>query len=401
MATLEEWDDAQIVAQRLNSTERMLIARGTDGRYVPTGHVLFARRGAMFAIPFDVQRLEPRGASAPVLEGVLRTMGAVTAVSFTGSTHFAVSDSGTIAYVAGPASGTLDQSRLVLVDRSGKSQALQVPVGAHESPRVSSDGKQLAFVTTGNRQAYVSIYDIAGVSAPRRLTLEGSNRLPVWATTSHVAFQSDRGGDLAIWWQRADGTTPAERLTTPDSGVEHVPGPWFPDGRGFFFIERKSGTNRLLTLSLGERKAAPFGAVESKLALRAVLSPNGRWVAYTISGGETEGIFLQPFPATGAVYPVVSPGRFPHWGPTGRDILYSAQGQAWAATLSTERSVTFGTPMPLPREISALLAPGFDYDVMPDGRLIAITSVGEDASQRQIQIVQNWFEELRARVPAN
>ena len=82
MGTLEGMDDSQIVAQRLDSTERKPIARGTDARYVTTGHVLFARRGVMFAIPFDVERLEPRGAAVPVLEGVLRTRALPTAGPF-------------------------------------------------------------------------------------------------------------------------------------------------------------------------------------------------------------------------------------------------------------------------------------------------------------------------------
>ena len=76
------------------------------------------------------------------------------------------------------------------------------------------------------------IYDVSGASAMRRLTLGGRNRVPVWsADGQRVAFQSDRDGDLGLFWQRADGTTPAERLTKPDKDTAHVPESWSPDGK--------------------------------------------------------------------------------------------------------------------------------------------------------------------------
>ena len=400
MATQEEWDEAQIVAQRFDSSERKPVARGTDARYLPTGHVLFVTRGVMFAVPFDIQRLEPRGAPVPVLEGVLRTMGAPVAGSATGGAHFSVSDTGTIAYVPGPASGGFDEARLMLTDRLGRSEALPVPPGAHESVRVSRDGKQAAIVTSSTSETYVSIYDLSGGTAPRRLTLQGNSRFAVWATDSHVAFQSDREGDLAIWRQRADGTTPAERLTRPEPGTEHVPGPWFPEGRRFLLVERKKeATDTLQIFSLGEGKAQTFGGVQNRGRIRASLSPNGRWVAYTPTGGEATGILLQPVPATGAVYPGPSPGRFPHW--SGNDeLLYSALGQLRSVKVRTEPSVTIGNPVPLPSEVSGVLAPALDYDVMPGGGFIAVTPAGKEVSGRQIHIVQDWFEELKARVPS-
>ena len=84
------------------------------------------------------------------------------------------------------------------------------------------------------------IDDVSGATSIRRLTLGGRNRVPVWsADGEHVAFQSDREGDLAIWWQRADGTTAAERLTKPDKDTAHVPESWSPDGKTLLFSVAK------------------------------------------------------------------------------------------------------------------------------------------------------------------
>jgi Tol biopolymer transport system component len=54
----------------------------------------------------------------------------------------------------------------------------------------------------------------------RRLTYGGNNRHPVWSSDStRVTFQSDREGDLGIFWQLADGTGGVERLTKAETRV--------------------------------------------------------------------------------------------------------------------------------------------------------------------------------------
>ena len=95
---------------------------------------------------------------------------------------------------------------------------LKVPPGLYEYPRVSPDGTRLAFGTSDGKEAVVSIYELSGASAVRRLTFGGNNRFPIWsADGQRVAFQSDREGDPAVFWQPADGGT-AERLTTARPG---------------------------------------------------------------------------------------------------------------------------------------------------------------------------------------
>ena len=92
-------------------------------------------------------------------------------------------------------------------------KALKLPPGRYHFPRVSPDGKRVAFETSDGKEAFVSIYELSGESSVRRLTFGGNNRFPVWSGDGRrVAFQSDREGDAAVFWQSADGGT-AERLT--------------------------------------------------------------------------------------------------------------------------------------------------------------------------------------------
>jgi Tol biopolymer transport system component len=121
----------------------------------------------------------------------------------------------------------------------------------------------------------------------RRLTFGGRNHFPIWsADGERIAFQSDREGDAAIFWQRADGTGAAERLTRPDKGVAHIPQAWDPAGEKFLFGRTGTGEtvgSSLWTFSLRDRKAEPFG-VRYSGTLRppsAAFSPDGRWVAYS------------------------------------------------------------------------------------------------------------------------
>ena len=95
----ERWDKAQVVAQSLvDGTRRVLIEGGSDARYLPTGHLVYAVGGTMFAVPFDAESLMVTGTPVPVIVGVRRATGLVT-----GTAQMAVSTTGTLVYLPGPA----------------------------------------------------------------------------------------------------------------------------------------------------------------------------------------------------------------------------------------------------------------------------------------------------------
>jgi Tol biopolymer transport system component len=138
-----------------------------------------------------------------------------------------------------------------------------------------------------DNQASIHIYDLSGRSAVRRLTFGGNNRLPTWSSEgTHIAFQSDREGDPAIFWQRADGTAAAERLTKPEPGEAHEPESWSPAGDFMLFSVKRGADFTLWTLSLKNRRAMRYGDIHSSVTpTNATFSPDGKWVAYTESEG--------------------------------------------------------------------------------------------------------------------
>jgi Tol biopolymer transport system component len=205
--------------------------------------------------------------------------------------------------------------------------------------------------------------------------LGGRNRVPVWSADSeHVAFQSNREDDLAVWWQRADGTTPAERLTKPDKDTAHVPESWSPDGKTLLFSVVKGSSYSLAALAVAEKKVTAFAGVESSVLLGAAFSPEGKWVAYTVGKPGDTALFVQPFPPTGATYPVSKGGGIhATWTPDGKELVYTAgPAQMVAVSVTTRPAFTFSNSVPVPRPFVERNSQfERNYDVMPARRFSA------------------------------
>ena len=402
------WEKAKIYVQPLKpgSARKLLIDGGADARYVSTGHIVYAFGGTLFAVPFDLGRLQVTGGQVPVVEGVRRS----TATS--GAAHFSFSNAGSLIYVPGPVSISGGaQITLAMFGRQGELERLKLPLKAYAFPRVSPDGKRVAVSTDDPKDSNVWIYDLAGSTAPRQLTLGGANRYPVWsANGERVAFQSDREGDLGIFWQKADGTGTAERLTPkPEQGIAHIPDSWSPDGKMLAYTAIKGSEAAVWIYSFQDKKVSVFAEKAGALIGRAAFSPDGKWLAYQSTETGTPQIFVQPFPSTGAKYPVARGGQ-PFWSPDGREILYNPAAQQIAFVgIATRPSFSFGEPTIMPLAGLRSRNPATDprvWDVMPDGKKIIGTaeasadpvSSGTTAGP-QIQVVLNWFEDLKQRVP--
>ena len=109
------------------------------------------------------------------------------------------------------------------------------------------------------QEEFIALYELAGTKAMRRLTLGGRNRFPVWASNGRrVAYQSDREGDVSIFWQPADGSGAPERLTKAAPGESHAPESWSPTTNTLLFSVLKDGAHTLWALSLPDKNVAPI-----------------------------------------------------------------------------------------------------------------------------------------------
>lgn len=395
------WDKAQIVVQSLKSGERkILIEGGSDARYLPTGHIVYALGSTLFAIPFDVKKLRRLGSPISVLEGVMRSSDGASATA-----DFSVSDSGSLVYVPGELAPS-EARVLSLVDRAGVRKPLNIPAGNYAQPRVSPDGKQLVLYVDDGNERFVAIYDLAGSGPLRRLTFGGHNERPLWTHDGkRVVFASDRDGDAALFWQPADGG-PAELLTKVAPGILPQPEAWTPDGKVIIFSNRigigaRGGGIATFSLTSGEK---PKLLIKPP-AGNPSLSPDGRWLAYASNeSSDRNNVYVEPYPPTGAKYQIsTSGGGSPLWSPDGKQLYYVAQGQIMAVDVQqTQPNFVPGKTTPL--RIEGVTGGPRPYDLLPDGKLVVLMPQSQAESGRapldQINITLNWFEELKLRVPA-
>jgi serine/threonine-protein kinase len=403
------WDQARIVVQSLRSGERtVLINGGSDARYVPTGHIVYALRTNLLAVPFDERSLTVTGGPVPILAGIGRS----AQTNDTAAMFFSFSSSGALAYFVGVNEDLQTTRSLALVDRKGKSVALPMPPLQYDDPRISPDGTQLAVRINTENESNIWIYDLTGVLAPRRLTFGGTNTSPAWAPDSRrIAFISNRDDNRnAIFWQPADGSGSAERLTDLKA-AQPLNLRFSPDGKIVYRDAHGDGSLWILPVD-GDRK--PQLVIDSAgNQFDPSFSPDGRWIAYGSNESRRNALYVQPYPPTGAKYQITAANAFdPLWSPNGRQIFWIdvppdvragwSLGALMSVDVRTGSGITYANQT---RVFDSVLVSGnWPYDVTPDGsRFVVLLRAGgadpDTAPNPEIRVTLNWFEELRQRVP--
>ena len=405
----ERWDKAQIVAQAIGSTERKTIVKGgADGRVLRSGHLVYAVGGVLFAVPFDARKLETVGGPVPVVEGVSRSTGLQT-----GAAHFAVSHTGTLAYIAGPAVTGVGESSVSLLDPQGRVERLKLPPHNYQSPRFSPNGQQLVLGLNDGRTANILVADLDNHTQPRQLTFGSNNRFPIWTPDgTRITFQSDRENDRSIFWQSADGKGSAEVLMKAEHGESLTPESWSPDGDTLLFTSQ-TGTRQyvLNAFTRHDKRRQPFANVQSTSQTNAGFSRDGRWVVYSIGAvsGSDNGVgtvYVRPFPATDEVH-LIGPGVSPFWARDTMSLYFVANpGVSAFSVVNITTEPRFGATEPSAVSRPAITGGGPNlpraYDVAPDGKHLVVLTASDQPGTvvaGQIQFVLNWFQELKSRVP--
>jgi serine/threonine-protein kinase len=385
--------NAQVAVQSVETGERRNLIQGaTDPRYAPSGHLLYAQGGNLMAVPFDPRRPTATGTTVPVIEGVLQS-------TFSGAAQYSFSATGSLVYVPG---GSLSaRSRLVWVNRNGVEQPLPAPSRSYLMPRISPDGRRVA-VTIADQETQIWLYDLSRETLPR-LTFEGSHNgvPPLWSPDGkRIAFASNREGSINVFWQLADGSGGQERLTS--GAYTRAPMSFSPDGQLLAFIEVNATTGYdIWVLRLSDRKAQTFLQTPFNESV-ARFSPDGRWLAYISDETGRYEVYVRPYPGPGEKLPISTEGGTePVWNPNGRELFYRSGGKMMAVDIATQPNFTAGRPRMLFQgqyEPTPLTSP--NYDVSADGqRFLMVKASEQEQANTQINVVQNWFEELKRRVP--
>jgi eukaryotic-like serine/threonine-protein kinase len=361
------------------------LAGGERPNYASSGYLVYSQEGTLMAARFDLARLELVGSPVAVQEGVMRC------IPCAGGAQYAFSDSGALVYIPGIADpGDLS---MVWVGRDGKEELLPAPARSYSTPRVSPDGRYVAM--TGPPSG-IWIYDL-GRGTLTRLNSDGFN--PAWTSDSkRVAFQTNVQGKVNLFWQSADGSAGAERLATSDS--RQSAGSFSRDGQLLAFNETGLTTGAdIFIMRLGDRKAEPFFQAPSDQGA-AKFSPDGRWIAYVSDETGQREIYVQPYPGPGAKSQIsIDGGAEPAWSPNGRELFYRNGDRMLAVDITTQPAFSAGKPKLIfegrYRRAGGQLP---NYDVAADGRFLMLKPHDQPATQ--FNVVLNWFEELKEKVPA-
>ena len=406
--TIGGFDEAELDVLDLKSGQTKTIHRGGYfGRCVPSGHILFINRGTLYAVKFDVSRLETLGAPVALASDV-----AVNAISASGQFAVSAEGSGTLVYIAGRPQ---DQAYPIQwMNAAGETQMLLAAPRLYHSPSLSPDGRFLAMSTGGLVFGDLHVLDISRGSLSQ-LTFNGqSNTQPTWAPDGkHLAFVSKPDSRYILWWIRADGSGQPRKLL--ESADTLLFASFSPDGRHIAFSRTSMGTGGdiwILPLDLTDLDNPRPGTPElflqtPKSESGPVFSPDGKWLAYQSDESGRYEVYVRPFPGPGGKWLVSSDGgTSPAWSAASHQIFYStpnghqmrvvdyqAHGDAFAAS----------PPRPWGGSRRLISSSGTDFAVSPDGKRIVgfISEIKEadHAGNLQMTFLVNFFDELKRKVP--
>lgn len=372
----------------------MLEHGGMYPRYVPSGHLLYVTKGTLFAIHFDPERLEVRGAPS--------ALGPVASNSSTGTAQFDVSLNGTLAYRPAGVEGL---TTIQWLDGVGKTVPLILEAAVYNILHLSPDGNRLLFALSQGSSTDLWIYDWQ-TARKTRLTNGLVTSWPLWSPDGRfVVFQAAGG----MFWTRADAATTPQLLT--QSRNLQLPTSFAPDGTLAFSEVTPGGLGEVRTVRV-ESHSGQLKAGEPQSFLKtpsdnafAAFSPDGRWLAYANSEAGGYEVYVRAYPDNGTQVQISNAGGLsPVWSRNNHELFYRTEDQRVMVASYRVSGGSFQADKPrvwFGKQL-ANLGQGGGFDVAPDGKRAVALMQAEAAepaeAQHHVMLILNFFDEVRRRV---
>ena len=379
--TGKSFNDARIEALSFKTGKlKVLIEGGTGGRYLPGGYLAYSRNATLFVVGFDPKRLEVQGTPVPMIEGVMTG-------SSNGDADFAVSNNGTLVFQPGTFSSF--QRNLVWIDRSGKATNVSAEVKPYGPPTLSPDGKRIALTLQGSSYD-VWIDDLERDTFTKVSFGADDYRPRISPDGKMLGYNSSKSGSQQVYVKH--GIVQGEETTVTDGPEEKEFFGWTPDSREIIFSRKNKDTGWDLYAAAitGDHKprpllVAPFDQHD------AALSPDGKWLAYVSDESGQPNVFVQSMSDPDTRAQVSSDGgSTPRWARSSNELFFWSKHRLM--------SVKFAGGGLDPGKPTVLFEDKKDwagYDVAADGRFLVARDADTNGAGTQINVVLNWFEELK------
>ena len=374
-------DTSRIEVVHLETGVSQVLLEGSSPQVAPGGELLFRRRGGLWAVPFDAERLAVKGTPVPLVASV-RSVGP--------GSVYSIARDGSLAYMA----GAIADSSLVWIDRTGKSTPALTARGSFQSPRLSPDGTRVV-VSVSEEPTGTDLWMYEFARGTRlKVTTNGRSRRTVWSPDGQrLAFYSTPPkGDQDLFVVPTVGGEPARLLERPRP---QYPSSWSPDGRFLLFEELEAAAMRRDVWVLPADEAPKPVIVTGSYERGAVFSPDGGHIAYVSDESGRPEVYVQPFPGPGSkVIVSLNGGLQPVWSRDGKELFYREDDWLVSAAIqpSPFRVLSAQRLVELQADLYNLDVNFADYDVAADGRFIAVRR--ENFSGDAIHVVLNWTAEL-------
>ncbi len=384
---ITSFDDAIITAENIETHERHELVRGGSyGRYIPTGHILYARGSSVYAVPFDLEKVKVTGSPLPVFEG-----GMLNPAS--GTANFDVSRTGILIYTpVGPLSG--NDATICWMDRQGNSFPLLKEPRPYDNPKLSPDGTKIALtIRAANDDIWT--YDITRGSLTRLTFGGGNSDYPLWTPDGEsIVFIAERGRSIEVFRKSWNGTGGTDKLGNENNVGFVLRGDLSPDGKNILY--GVGGDIRIM----GTDPDATWKPLIHSPAFEdgPAFSPDGHFLAYLSDESGRIDIYVVPYPTLDGKWQISTdaPTTGAIWGRDGRELFYGSGGKLMKVDIAYENGIHFSPP----RKVCDLPPSTFNvFDISRDGkRLVVGLSEGRKIQATQVDVVVGWFGELRRKM---
>ncbi|HET9793306.1 MAG TPA: protein kinase [Thermoanaerobaculia bacterium] len=387
-----DYDDARIDAVTIGGRDRRVVYRGASFlRCLGHDEYLLGRAGDLLRA-HAAEGAEIRDAPVPVIRGI-------GGDPRSGVVFVAVARNGTLAAIFGLSMRATDE--IAAIDRTGKVSPTAIPPGQYDSLALSPDGRRLAIAEGpgGGRNTNIWIVDIGDGNA-LQLTSDGKAGSSRWAPDGKSLVYSPTAGD-ALFRTAADGRGVRETLCQFTDSVPISVDSFDPAGATLLVTRYGLTGHRAdvdaITMS-GSHAVTPFLATEAP-EMNAVISPDGRWVAYTGEYERGQQVYVQAYPTLSGRWQVSRDGGFrPRWSADGTELFYLSGYTMTAVPVRTSPTFSYGDGRPL----FTIENPGGseytnNYEVAPDGKrfyIIRKKTSSADAAAR-IDVILHGTEGLK------